>query len=111
MEVEGSFEVFDSKGSWAFLLGKPLLQLFEAKQDFVSDTVMIGPEAMVIHNEIMQPKLGDGLIGVNLTLDIKQVQGGELGSISRLNGEPTMPTVKEQKPQLVLTEENRSMEA
>ena len=65
--------------------------------------VMIGPEATVIHNEIIQPKLGDGLIGVNLTLDMKQVQGGELGSSSRLNGEPTVPAMKEQEPQSVLT--------
>jgi hypothetical protein len=26
--IEGKFEVFDSGGSWAFLLGKPLLRLF-----------------------------------------------------------------------------------
>ena len=30
--IEGEFEVFDSGGSWAFLLGKPLLKLFQAKQ-------------------------------------------------------------------------------
>ena len=88
-----------------FLLGKPLSWLFEAKQDFVSDTFVIGPEAIVIHNEIMQPKLGNGLIGVNLTLDVNQVQGGGSGSRSRLDGEPTVPTVKKQEPQSVLTRE------
>ena len=69
--------MFDSKGNWVFLLGKPLLRLFGAKQDFISDMVMIGPEATVIHNEIMQQKLGNSLIGVNLTLDVKQAQGGD----------------------------------
>ena len=28
VEIEGEFEVFDSGGSWAFLLGKPLLKRF-----------------------------------------------------------------------------------
>ena len=34
IEVEGSFEVFDSGENWAFLLGKPLLCWFNAEQDF-----------------------------------------------------------------------------
>ena len=28
VSVEGKFEVFNSGGSWAFLLGKPMLRLF-----------------------------------------------------------------------------------
>jgi hypothetical protein len=36
--IKGSFEVFDSGGSWAFLLGKPLLRRFRAKQCFGTDT-------------------------------------------------------------------------
>lgn len=39
--VEGEFEVFDSGGSWAFLLGKPLLRSFRAKQEYGPDTVSI----------------------------------------------------------------------
>jgi len=41
IEVEGSFEVFNSGGNWAFLLGKPLLRQFNAEQDFSLDTVTI----------------------------------------------------------------------
>ena len=52
IEVEGSFEVFDSRGGWAFLLGKPLLQLFNARQEFTSDMVTIGPNSIVLHNEM-----------------------------------------------------------
>ena len=32
--IKGTFEVFDSGGSWAFLLGKPLLWQLRAKQNF-----------------------------------------------------------------------------
>ena len=42
--IEGKFKVFDSGGSWAFLLGKPLLQLFRAKQSYWPDTVSIRDE-------------------------------------------------------------------
>ena len=42
--IKGSFKVFDSGGSWAFLLGKPLLQWFRAKQCFDTDTVEIKTE-------------------------------------------------------------------
>ncbi len=37
----GEFEVFDSKGSWSFLFGKPLLQAFEAVHDYKSDVIRI----------------------------------------------------------------------
>ena len=39
--IDGEFEVFDSGGSWAFLLGKPLLRLFWAKQSYEQDTVFV----------------------------------------------------------------------
>ena len=39
--VDGEFEVFDSGGSWAFLLGKPLLRSFRAEQMYETDTVNI----------------------------------------------------------------------
>ena len=32
--VRGEFEVFNSGGSWDFLLGKPLLKAFHAKQEY-----------------------------------------------------------------------------
>ena len=91
VEIEGSFEVFDSTGSWAFLLGKPLLRLFDAKQDFVSDTVIIGPKTTVLHNEIKQPNFGDGLIGTNLLLDMKQA--GKGGPELKVEG-PAKPIAK-----------------
>ena len=76
IEVKGSFEVFDSGGNWVFFLGKPLLQKFNAKQNFSSDTVAIrtapGTEPITLYNEIKQPVLRDEMVGMNLTLDVKQ---------------------------------------
>ena len=80
--IKSEFEVFDSGGSWAFLLGKPLLRLFQAKQDYWKDTVSIqgkGNKEETLSNEIMKPKAGGDKPGVNLTLDVKQcdvVAGG-----------------------------------
>src|ERR1700678_1636316 len=71
IEVEGEFEVFDSKGSWEFLLGKPLLRLFGAKQDFLTDTVTIcgdnGSNTTVLHNEITQQKPSTEVVTMNCT--------------------------------------------
>jgi hypothetical protein len=80
--VEGEFEVFDSGGSWAFLLGKPLLRSFRAKQAYGTDTVSICGEDGKKHkltNQIKLPRAGGDKPGVNLTLDRKQcdvVAGG-----------------------------------
>jgi hypothetical protein len=57
--IEGESEVFDSGGSWVFLLGKPLLRLFQAKQAYGPDTVSIrgrnsGKETL--HNQIKSPE-------------------------------------------------------
>ena len=93
IEVEGSFEVFDSGGNWAFLLGKPLLCRFNAEQDFSSDTVIIRatPELTPINlcNEINQPALRDEIIGMNLTLDVKQ--GPNIQSILMRGTDPWKP--------------------
>ena len=73
--IEGEFEVFDSGGSWAFLLGKPLLRLFRAKQAYEPDTVSIRGDdnrKEILHNEIKKPWIGGDRPGVNLTLDVKQ---------------------------------------
>ena len=74
IEVEGSFEVFNSGGNCAFLLGKPLLHQFNAKQDFSLDTVTIckAPGTEPTYNEIRQLALRDEIVGMNLTLDVKQ---------------------------------------
>jgi hypothetical protein len=73
--VEGEFEVLDSGGSWAFLLGKPLLRSFQALQDFETDTATIRAEdskRVELANEIKKPRAGGDKPGVNLTLDVKQ---------------------------------------
>ena len=73
--VEGEFEVFDSGGSWAFLLGKPALRLFRVKQTYWSDTVSIRDEdnkKETLANEIKEPQAGGDKWGMNLTLDVKQ---------------------------------------
>ena len=80
--IEGEFEVFDSGGSWAFLLGKPLLRSFRATQAYWPDTVTIrdddGKEETLV-NEIKKPRAAGDKPGINLTLDVKQcdvVTGG-----------------------------------
>src|ERR1700678_752120 len=80
--VEGEFEVFDSGGSWAFLLGKPLLRSFRAEQAYEPDTVSIRDDnnkKEILLNEIKRPRAGGDIPSVNLTLDVKQrdsVAGG-----------------------------------
>ena len=69
------FEVFDSGGSWAFLLGKPLLRSFRAKQAYWPDTVSIrdnNNKKEMLANEIKKPRAGGDRPGMNLTLDVKQ---------------------------------------
>ena len=75
--IEGEFEVFDSGGSWAFLLGKPLLRLFRAKQAYWQDTVSICGEdnrEETLVNEIRRPRVTEDRPEVNLTLDVKQCE-------------------------------------
>ena len=75
--IKGSFKVFDSGGNWAFLLGKPLLQWFNAKQNFGMDTVEIGRgdgTETVLQNELSTPRMFEpDTEEINLTLDIKQL--------------------------------------
>jgi len=101
IEVEGEFEVFDSKGSWEFLLGKPLLRLFGAKQDFLTDTVTIcgdnGSNTTVLHNEITQQEPSTEVVTMNFTANAKQT------AISM--GGPDMPEPPAREvPQLFETE-------
>ena len=73
--VGGEFEVFDSGGSWAFLLGKPMLQAFQAKQAYGPDTVSIrdkNNKKVILFNEIKEPRLKEDVPGMNLMLDVKQ---------------------------------------
>jgi hypothetical protein len=55
--INGEFEVFDSGGSWAFLLGKPMLRKFRAKQAYHPDTVSIRDKdnkKITLRNEIKE---------------------------------------------------------
>ena len=54
VEVLGSFEVFESGGSWEFLLGKPLLRALHAIHDYTGDTVTIENKGLsaVLENQI-----------------------------------------------------------
>ena len=68
------------------LLGKPLLCKFNAKKkkNFFSDTVTIptapGAEPITLYNEIKQPTWRDKMVGMNLTLDVKQTMREGLNS-------------------------------
>ena len=88
--VRGEFEVFDSGGSWAFLLGKPLLKAFRTKQEYWADTVTIrdgNNKEEKLDNEIKQPRAGGDRPGVNLTLDVKQ-HSNAIGGSSEQNPPP-----------------------
>ena len=88
--VEGEFEVFDSGGSWGFLLGKPLLRVFRATQAYETDTVSIGDDnnkKTTLHNEIKRLRGGGDKPGVNLTLDVKQ-HDKTVGGSSTMNPPP-----------------------
>ena len=54
VQVWGSFEVFDSGGSWEFLLGKPLLTALHAVHEYTGDTVSIENNGLsaVLENQI-----------------------------------------------------------
>ena len=54
VQVFGSFEVFESGGSWEFLLGKPLLTAFHAVHEYTGDTVTIENNGLsaVLKNQI-----------------------------------------------------------
>jgi hypothetical protein len=77
VEARGEFEVFDSRGSWAFLFRKPLLHAFKARHNFEDDMVTItGNNGMstTLGNGIMGRYAGESpeSIGMSLTLDVKQ---------------------------------------
>jgi hypothetical protein len=79
----GEFEVFDSKGGWAFLFGKPLMCAARATHNFETDVVSICSEMgmITLSNQI------NGLaaewatkLGISLTLDAKQWETQKGGS-------------------------------
>ncbi|VDC07025.1 unnamed protein product [Peniophora sp. CBMAI 1063] len=57
VRTTGEFEVFDSKGSWSFLVGKPLLRAFRAIHDYTPDTVLITGDdgrSVTLHNKLLE---------------------------------------------------------
>ena len=46
VQVQGSFEVFESGGNWEFLLGKPLLAAFHAVHKYTNNTIAIENEGL-----------------------------------------------------------------
>jgi hypothetical protein len=81
----GEFEVFDSKGGWAFLFGKPLMRAAGAIYDFATDIVSIrsGNGTVTLANQINEHTAEHATtLGVSLTLDAKQwgiEKGGSSG--------------------------------
>src|ERR1700733_5167042 len=75
--VAGGFEVFDSKGAWEFLLGKPLLRRFKAVHDYGTDTVTVThPRTglrITLYNQSHSPTVNTkDEKGTRLTLDVEQ---------------------------------------
>jgi hypothetical protein len=75
--ANGQFKVFDSRGGWGFLFGKPLLRLFKATHDYKADTVtirdLITKATTVLYNQLHLPiaEAADKQ-GISLMLDVKQ---------------------------------------
>ncbi|KIK36243.1 hypothetical protein CY34DRAFT_69159, partial [Suillus luteus UH-Slu-Lm8-n1] len=85
VKAQCSFEVFDSAGSWGFLLGKPMLKAFKAVHNYTSDTVEILDDlcSAMISNQIAHPTdLEHAKQGISLTLDIKQ-RGMSMGGTEK----------------------------
>ena len=85
--IDAEFEVFDSKRSWDFLFGKPLLRSFKAIHDYKADTVTIEHPLTglktILYNEARSSKTNvECEKGIRLTLDVEQwenVTGGTSG--------------------------------
>ena len=71
VRVSGSFEVFESGGSWEFLLGKPLLTALHAIHEYTGDTVTIENNGLtaVLKNQI------DIMASVHNKSDQRRIKG------------------------------------
>src|SRR6202042_2770019 len=80
VQAEGEFEVFDSGGQWAFLFSKPMLQAFNAIQNYTLDeiTVLGVGGTSIVRNQATDPNYIhlSTSAGVNLMLNIKQFTQG-----------------------------------
>lgn len=41
VSIRSSFELFPSKGTWSFLIGKPMLEALRAQHDYEADTIQV----------------------------------------------------------------------
>ncbi|KAG1879698.1 hypothetical protein C8R48DRAFT_589180, partial [Suillus tomentosus] len=59
VKVRTSFEVFDSRGAWSLLIGKPLLEQLQAVHNYTNDTIMIPqtPQPISIKNGHSPPTM------------------------------------------------------
>ena len=90
MEIDGvkacgSFEVFDSGGSWEFLFGKPLLTRFNAIHEYKTDTVTVESRGVkaVLENQTKRTKVQDEANQMNGKEETKSTVGDEETSPSR----------------------------
>ena len=90
MEIDGvkacgSFEVFDSGGSWEFLFGKPLLTRFNAIHEYKTDTVTVESRGVkaVLENQTKRTKVQDEANQTNGKEEAKSTVGDEETSPSR----------------------------
>ena len=80
---EGKFKVFNSKGGWAFLFGKLLMQAACATHDFETDIVKLHTESgtITLTNQINEQAAEHVVtLGIGLTLDVKQWRTKKGGS-------------------------------
>jgi hypothetical protein len=114
VEVYGEFEVFDSKGEWNFLFGKPLLRQFKAIHDYGVDTVTVKhPHTglkFVLHNQAhpLSTNTMDER-GIHLTLDVKQQENITGGTSDQHQTPDDKATMAETT--LAITEQNMNREA
>lgn len=74
VEVQTTFIVFNSGGGWAFLVGKPMLQMLRAVHDYSKDqlTITDGNNATTLTNRYYDMVHEQVMGSKNRTLDIKQ---------------------------------------
>jgi hypothetical protein len=87
--INGGFEVFNSKGGWDFLFGKPLLRQFKAVHDYRTGTITIKhPQTghkVILHNQLHLPIENDkNEKDIHWTSDIEQ-WGNTIGGTSGKN--------------------------
>ncbi|KIN94287.1 hypothetical protein M404DRAFT_168742, partial [Pisolithus tinctorius Marx 270] len=74
IKTQGMFVVFNSRGGWAFLVGKPLLIAFKAQHNYNTDQVTVsdGECMLMLHNRYHNQTHKQVMGSKHRTLDIKQ---------------------------------------